>query len=483
MLYKWVKRLPTISTMYNRLLFPIALLSLLYSLCFALPFPITLLKQPTAFRISQIATPTTLVLFLATVGASSMIALYITTIKTPISLKKALFFVALASMPFLATYPADAMDYFANLWYSERFIVLDENPYETTYLTTQHAKHETQLVQTPNSPLLPYGPLWLTTHSLLYLAVQSSSLITITMFFKALHFITYLAISYMLLQYAQKKKPSHIPAMVALLTTPFPLFALVSSLHNDLYFVLLVLAGILAYLDGKKSSGALLLITSFFFKFTSLFLFPIILIYAFRTRTSTKEWIVRNLIWTLIWLILYVFLESYFHFSKAVFAQGQLVGFSLTAAVSLLPVPEAIPAWVGSGSIGLFVAYYIYSILKARNISRAHFTRSITTILTSITGGVLILVLQFWAYWYFTWLLSVAHTFSKRMIRGFIIIGNIHLMHFVAGWYLYIRMVEGAISQDTLYSILPIMGIYVSLLSYVCLLIIITPVFKIPYEL
>lgn len=199
-------------------------------------------------------------------------------------------------------YNAFSYDFFNYIFYGKIVTFYHQNPYQRRALDF------------PEDPMLgfmhwthnyyPYGPVWLIiTIPLSFLGFQE--LIPTMILFKGVAVASYLASSWFIYRILAKiNSKEKLIGLAIFAFNPLVIIESLVSAHNDIFMIMLALAGFWLWLKKKYLFSWLSLLTSIGVKFATVFLTPIFLLLSF------YQWQKKKINWEKIWLFSFVFMTS-----------------------------------------------------------------------------------------------------------------------------------------------------------------------------
>lgn len=414
------------------------ILLVIYTALFPYLIPIGILDRIRVYRIPELLTFTEVIfigfcLILVCILLEKFVKAY-----TSISTKSAIAFVSITAIPFLFMYPLDALDYYANLWYSERLGVYQENPYSEIYSPTRQYP-QTDLAPTPESPYLPYGPVWLLLHTAIYIPIRTLPIVTITLIFKGISYLLTLLSMLVVIKISKALAPQRSSAIVAIFMSPLILYSFVGAIHNDILFILFFALSVYSMVRQRYAQTLFWLTMSIFTKYISMIIVPIILYWIWQ-NVDKKRFVAIILPWVLIIGATGIYLVIKADILNGIANQALLLGFSISSAILALSGNEQIAlyvAYIGMG--GWLVITVMYTLTF---ISRTDKFEPIQSYLHAIVILILVFLLYFlqlFNHWYFMWLLPLFVVLSNNAISGIIRLTYLNFFISLFVWYLLIQ--------------------------------------------
>lgn len=199
-------------------------------------------------------------------------------------------------------YNAFSYDFFNYIFYGKIITYYHQNPYQRRALDF------------PEDPMLgfmhwthnyyPYGPLWLiVTLPLSFLGFQE--LIPTMILFKGIAVASYLASSWFIYQILERiNSKGKLVGLAIFAFHPLIIIESLVSAHNDIFMIMLSLAGFWLWLKKKYLFSWLALLASIGVKFATGFLIPAFLLLSFYQRQRKK------INWGKIWLLSFVLMTA-----------------------------------------------------------------------------------------------------------------------------------------------------------------------------
>mgnify|MGYP007059428197 CR=1 FL=1 len=244
-------------------------------------FPLSLANNERIYRYAQLLTGPTFILLISALIISFLLLWSLLNSAPKISTKNALIFIAICAIPFLFVYPGDSADTFANIWYAKRVVDLGENPYVTSYVYETYQDIQTVLPPTSDSPLLPYGPLWLGFQSSIYFVTKSLSLIPMLFTFKLIQLTGVLLTAFFCTKlgslFAKPDQANIVTTVV--FASPFMLLGFVGNGHSDIWLALCLVISFYLLFKERILLGLFMFTASVLVKYISLIFAPFIILY------------------------------------------------------------------------------------------------------------------------------------------------------------------------------------------------------------
>jgi len=366
-----------------------------------------------------------------------------------LSIKQYLLYIGVCTLPFFFTYPIEALDYYANLWYSERIVEYSENPYATKYSPENDYSH-TDLPPTPESPYMPYGPVWIFLHTLLYIPIRHLPILTLTLIIKITSASILWLTMFFILRTTKLIAPHNLSTIATFGMSPLMLFSFVGVLHNDILFILFLALGVYAMCTKRYAQTLLWFTLSVFTKYVTLLIIPILLLWLWNqlTKRNFSKLVLPWLALTIPIGLSFVLLLSV---GKGIANQSNLLGFTITGAFSLLTRDAGSTSIIATVFTGVFVMLYLVTLLSLRTELKQHPLTEHLTFMTTILLLLMFYYLSLFLYWYFMWLLPFIVHQSKLLLNTIAKLTYAYLFIFLLSWYLYLQWINGSITHQALY--------------------------------
>lgn len=179
-----------------------------------------------------------------------------------------------------AVYPIGALDVFDNIFYGRMAAFLGGNP----LISAPDAFSGDELYRYVAWTWwpIPYGPIWAAVDALLS-RLTGGELLAGLVAFKVLGVAMYAACMLLIAALLRRLWPGYVTAGTLLFAwSPVVILEGMANAHNDLTFMVLVLAALLLHLRGRSLWGLGALLASVLLKFVSLALVPLYLVAAWR---------------------------------------------------------------------------------------------------------------------------------------------------------------------------------------------------------
>lgn len=302
-----------------------------------------------------------------------------------------------------------SVDVYYHVFYAKIYNDYDINPYEAFLTNFSSDSFFDVIPYTWLTLRLPYGPVWL----LLYAPVQllaGESSFTNALLFKLLGVGAFFASGW-LLYYLLKRVAGSGSTYPLLLYFWNPLFIseIAREGHHDSWVALLLLLALVCYAKGWRWLVLLPVLLAAFFKFVPVIVLPLVYLFLVREESGWRRRVAFTggaLILPLIALygvlqLLVPMPTALSLFGQAVFVYSSVFTYLLAVFFPniLLPIQDArLVGW----SLGLFVAWYIFIMIRARG--------GLVDLAKTVAFGLLAYLLfgAFWVWpWYFVWIIPL----------------------------------------------------------------------------
>lgn len=391
-----------------------------------------------------------------------------------LTIKESILYISFCSVPFLFTYPVDVLDYLANLWYSERVVVYEQNPYTEIQDPEIIYEHST-LPPLSKSPHLPYGPVWLLIHTTIYAPLRSIPLPALTFIMKLLHTSLVLGTMYVLIK-LRKGGNQDVATFTSLGMSPLILFSFIGALHNDIYLLFFVAVAVYM-LQQKYFSRALLFFTlGIFTKYIIALVMPIVLMWIWH-NTDRKKFVSIVAPWASYTTLLAAVSVFVLHIEQGLADQSQLIGFSIIHTITSIVPNETMMSWYATITIAVFSSLYLLHIIAGVRSTLLSSFEFITFCCASLVSLCLIYFLHLWNYWYLAWLLPFICCSPRSIVFRVLSISIPQMLAFFIIWKALLQKITGDLSVTqyaTIESVALIFSVGVSI--YILHRVIIIPV-------
>ena len=349
-----------------------------------------------------------------------------------------------------AVYPVGALDVFDNIFYGRMAVFHGANP----LLTAPDAF--------PTDPLypyagwtwwpIPYGPIWAAVDALLS-RVSNGELLPGLVAFKALNLGLYAACTALIAAILVRTRPGYVAAGVILFAwNPLVLLEGLTSVHNDLGLMVLVLLAFYLHQRGRSLWGFTALLASVLVKFVPLALIPLYLVAGWRAAGDRWRFVWRAgallaLAGVVLYFPYYTPGQSWEELALRPFHQADLFTTSLPAVLSFRL--EGFMAQDEAQRVARDLAmagWAIFSVWQTWRLWREPAEQTAAAGLASLAGRSYAVLLYFLLFaclwfqpWYLVWLLALAPLLGPSPHAGAVMIFSllVQVKYFIFdfAWY------------------------------------------------
>ncbi|MCA9397494.1 hypothetical protein KC573_01580 [candidate division WWE3 bacterium] len=411
----------------------------LYSITFVSFSPLNIANSERIYRYAELLTVPSFIGVLVSIVLAMLIVGHFLFFSIHLTIKNMLLLIVICAVPFLFVYPGDSADFFANLWYAQRVVTLGENPYITKYLFETHHHIQSVIPPTSDSPLLPYGPLWLGIHLGIYVISQSLPLWGQIVVTKIIYLFALLACAYVAAKlgalFTEENKAVKYTA--ATFISPFMLLGFIGNSHGDIWLLLFFSLSLYLLFKEKILLGLIFFTASICVKYITVIFAPFILIYLI--HRYQKTYLPHILLWIIFSLLIGSWSVFILKITGGMLSQTNVSSFSLLQVVSLFSNSTETSGMVKIVMSAVFILLYLLLLVTSRNKDMLNTPQKLLNTLLAITAGFFLFFIHLWGYWYAIWFVPLLFTLKRKDVYFFLLSTAVLLINFIWGWFVFVQ--------------------------------------------